>query len=413
MKARRAALELLREWEGGSAFAADLIQAAAAKGQIETQDRPLVQSIFYAAIRNRRLIDHLLDQLATGKLDPKTKRILRLGLAEALFLDNPPHALVNETVKQAGWAKGIVNAILRRALREKDALLGRADELPPALRWSVPDFLWKRWITQFGEPIALELARWNNRPSDIYLRLNPFRDSSRLRDSPEVVSVPSHLDYVRVQGKFDADWIHRGLSYAQDPSTATAVSLVEPQPGHRILDACAAPGGKSFALVCKTGLETRIVATDKSPQRVEQMQSNFRRLGIEGSAVSLVHDYLDPEASAPTVLAGKFDWVLVDVPCSNTGVIRRRIDVPWRLKPASFVELQQTLLKLLEQTANLVNPGGTIVYSTCSLDQEENEEVVQGFLAAHPEFRLHQETRTGPWVDGFDGAYAAACRRQD
>jgi len=407
---RRLALQLLREWEDGSTFAADLIQESAISGRLAQRDRALVQRILFAYIRNRSLIDHFLKELATGKLDPKTRRILRLGLTEALFLENSPHALVNESVKMAGWSKGIVNAVLRRALKEKDKLLAAAEDLPPELRWSIPRFLWKRWVKQFGPEDSLALAKWSNQPSEVYLRLNPHPpDAAVLATSSDLEPVPAFPDYHRLTGQLDTSWFRNGLAYAQDPSTSAAVDLLDAQPGESVLDACAAPGGKTFAISCKAP-EAQLYCTDRSPDRIAQMQRNLETLQVPAKLCQ-TYDWLEPEAHPGEGLPAEFDRILVDAPCSNTGVVRRRIDVRWRLQAADFEMLQETQQLLLASLASRVKPGGVMVYSTCSLEHSENEAVTQHFLDSHPDYTLLEQRRVLPWVQQVDGAYCAALKR--
>lgn len=408
---RRVALQLLRDWESGSGFAADLIAQAAGKEGLSARDRAFVQRLLFATIRNLGLVDHFLKELATGKLDPKTRRVLRLGLTEALFLENSPHALVNECVKMAGWAKGIVNAILRRALQEKDALLASAEALPPFIRWSIPEFLWKRWVREFGPENAEFLARWNKDASPIFLRPNPWHPDPLDLTALDLTPVPDFPGFFQVQGEFLPEWVQSGRAYAQDPSTSAAITLLEAEAGHQILDACAAPGGKSFAIACAMPAEARIYAADRSPDRLETMERNFGNLRISNRTTCFTRDWLDPDAAWPEGLPKTFDRILIDVPCSNTGVIRRRIDVPWRLSKQDFRELPETQYQILTNLAPRLSGQGRLVYSTCSLDHAENEAVIDRFLSAHPEFKLAASKRVLPWEQGVDGAYAAALIR--
>ncbi len=400
---RRVARDVLREWEQGSAFAADLLEKAAQSGRLSAKNRPLAQNLVYAVIRNQTLLDHIANNLAEGKLDPKTRRVLRLGLAEVLLLDGAPHAAVHETVALAsGWAKGVTNAILRRALKEKDAILAGIDALPPPVRWSVPEFLWERWVGQFGAENTAALADWNQQPAPVYLRVNPLKPGL---DSSELSPVKGHPDFFQAPGNFPKTWLQTGLAYAQDPSTALATGLLDPQPGESILDACAAPGGKTFAMAVAMKNQGRIVAADRSPARLERMRRNLDRLGVT-NAECVVEDGL--AANAKTPAGPGFDRILLDVPCSNTGVIRRRIDVRWRLKPGDFEALRETQLGLLRAAVPLLQPGGRLVYSTCSLETDENEAVIEKFLTDTPNFTLVEQRRIVPWRDGFDGAFAAA-----
>tara|TARA_R110002096_G_scaffold122929_5_gene266115 strand:- start:1568 stop:2806 length:1239 start_codon:yes stop_codon:yes gene_type:complete len=407
--ARRVALELLREWEQGDTYAADLIEERVRKQVLSQNDRPLLQQLVYTVIRNRTLLDHLVKELTDGKLDPKTKRVLRLGIAEVLFMESPAHAAVNETVKLAnGWAKGVVNAVLRRALAEKEEIEKRVGSLPPAIRLSIPEFLWKRWKRDFGEYDAIALGEWNQRPSPVYLRINTLRkETQALQD---VSPVPSDPDYLCAHGALPKKAIQEGQVYAQDPSTALAIRMLDPQAGDRVLDACAAPGGKTFAIACRMKDQGSILAADSSPRRVERMSENLKRLGVQSSKTATIN-WLELNDAQREEL-GQFSKALVDVPCSNTGVIRRRIDVRWRLGKRDFEELAKLQFDILSSVSSAIALGGKFIYSTCSIDREENEGVVEQFLLKNPQFALISMEAVLPWRDGFDGAFAALLARE-
>ncbi len=405
---RRIALQVLQQWEKGSTYAADLIEAEVSQYRLRPIDRPLVQQLIYTTIRNQTLLDHFARLLTDGKLDPKTRRILRLGLAELVLMDGTPHAVVNETVSLASkWAKGVVNAVLRRAIDEKENLLVAVPTLEPSIRWSLPSFLWDRWIDQFGLEDTSKLAAWNQIPSPVYLRINPLHERP-IQSCDGVSEVAGHPAYRKVNGDLPKDALNEGLVYAQDPSTALAISLLAPKPGETILDACAAPGGKTLAIASAMHNQGQIIATDNSPNRVERLRINLKRLSVSNTVCQLKNWQVeDSEAEA----LPEFDRILVDVPCSNTGVIRRRIDVKWRIKPRDFAKLQETQLQLLHAVSKRLKPGGSLVYSTCSLETDENEAVVEKFLEQNPEFSLREQQRSLPWRDGFDGAFAAKIER--
>ena len=192
-----------------------------------------------------------------------------------------------------------------------------------------------------------------------------------------------------------------GLFYIQDPSTLLAVAELDPKPGESILDLCAAPGGKTTFIAQRMQNRGRITAQDVQPERLELIRENYARLGVT---------CVEASAAPSGVLvnpAKKFDRILVDAPCSNTGVMRRRIDLRWRIQPEEIQRLRTEQLALLTQAAPRLKPGGTLVYSTCSLEPEENSEVVKEFLAAHAQFKLEQERELLPFADAVDGAYVA------
>jgi 16S rRNA (cytosine967-C5)-methyltransferase len=194
-----------------------------------------------------------------------------------------------------------------------------------------------------------------------------------------------------------------GWFYIQDPGTLLAVCKLEPQPGETILDFCAAPGGKTTFIAQLMSNQGRIVAQDVSEERLKWIQENCARLGV-----TCVETILP---SAFSLQPSAFDRVLVDAPCSNTGVMRRRVDLRWRIQLEEIERLRTTQLDLLEQAATRVKPGGVLVYSTCSLEPEENQEVVKQFLAGHSGFKLESERELLPFVDNVDGAYVAQLKR--
>jgi 16S rRNA (cytosine967-C5)-methyltransferase len=196
----------------------------------------------------------------------------------------------------------------------------------------------------------------------------------------------------------------KGFFYVQDPSTLLAVTAVDPQPGERVLDLCAAPGGKTVYMAQRMQNRGRIVAQDLQPQRLALVKENCQRLGV-----TCVETTLTPDSPAVNP-AAPFDRVLVDAPCSNTGVLRRRVDLRWRVRQEELGRLQSGQLDLLRRAARQLKPGGRLVYSTCSLEPEENRQTVESFLAEHPHFALEAERDLLPFRDGVDGAYVASLR---
>lgn len=402
---RQAAVSALHAWAGGRDYAESLIERHAQRRQLSAADRGLLQAILYAVLRHRRLLDHWISKLRQGKLDPETRDILRVGLAQILLLGIPDHAAVNETV-ECGKAsvRGLVNAVLRRAIDSRETLLGEVATLPPAVAHSHPDWLYKKWCAQFGKPEARALMEWNNRPADTFFRINPL--APPLETPPPGDPVHGAPGFFKLDGTPPVDLLAGGRIYIQDPATRHAVDLLAPQAGERVLDACAAPGGKAFLIAAALGNANTLVCTDSNEKRLPRLKENLTRLHA-GSAEVACHNWLEP---APAAWLGAFDAILLDVPCSNTGVIRRRIDVRWRLQPADIEAVNATQQRILTHAAPCLKPGGRIVYSTCSIEREENEGLVESFVAGHPDFS-HEATRAAlPFRDGTDGAFAALLR---
>ncbi|MGC3960808.1 MAG: RsmB/NOP family class I SAM-dependent RNA methyltransferase [Verrucomicrobiota bacterium] len=194
----------------------------------------------------------------------------------------------------------------------------------------------------------------------------------------------------------------KGWFYIQDPSTLLAVRELDPRPGETILDLCAAPGGKTTFIAQLMNNTGRVVAQDNVPDRLKLIEENCKRLGITCAQIS----------SHLTPISTLFDRILIDAPCSNTGVLRRRVDLRWRIQPTELERLRATQHELLEKAAKQLKPGGTLVYSTCSLEPEENTKLVKQFLATQPNFKLERERQLLPFVDGVDGAYVAKLKKQ-
>jgi 16S rRNA (cytosine967-C5)-methyltransferase len=207
-----------------------------------------------------------------------------------------------------------------------------------------------------------------------------------------------------------------GWFYIQDPGTLLAVCKLGPQPGETILDFCAAPGGKTTFIAQLMNNQGRIMAQDVSDERLKWIQENCQRLGVtcvetQRAAGILPAGLEKKDGTASGTLAARFDRILVDAPCSNTGVMRRRVDLRWRIQPEEIERLRTAQLDLLQQAATRVKPGGVLVYSTCSLEPEENGEVVKQFLHEHADFKLEYERELLPFVNNVDGAYVAQLKR--
>lgn len=398
---RKLALDVLHEWNRGEDFAVALIDEASTDLKLAPRDTALLQTLIYGVLRHMSLLDYWSDIL-TGKkaLDRETLNAVRMGLVQLLVLDMAPHAAVNETVEHAGRAGALVNAVLRRALREKVQLLAARDAAPLHIRCSHPEWLVNRWIAQFGEAAATALCEWNQQPAPLYVRVNQLRPK------------PAPFDFISDEGNgfFRVDHlpsaaIESGACYVQDPSTALAPLLLAPNPSVSVLDMCAAPGGKSALLAQMMRNDGRIIATDSSPKRIQRMVANFERLGVN-NVTAVPHDWLS-HPKGP-IENKQFDRILIDVPCSNTGVMRRRVDVRWRLQEANLETLADTQFTLLSNALHVLKPGGVVVYSTCSIDKAENEDVVQKALDSNPRLKLVETSQSLPDRDGIDGAYAAA-----
>jgi 16S rRNA (cytosine967-C5)-methyltransferase len=393
-------------------------------------DRALCQEMVYGVTRWRALLDWVIAQRTGGRTQKAgIQHLLRLGVYQLFWLDRvPDHAVVNETVQLArrlGFEpqSGFVNALLRGCIRDRQVLregMERLRSTDPAMGRSHPKWLVDRWVKRWGQNEAVALMDWDNRPAEIYARVNTLRtDAGHLVERWRMEEKVEY-DFVRF------DWVEENLMfrlskhptltsipsfrdggfYVQDPSTLLAVTWLDPQPGDRILDLCAAPGGKATAIAQRVENGALVVARDTSPKRLALVQDNCRRLGVSCVETEL----LRPDApTSETPL--RFDRALVDAPCSNTGVLRRRVEARWRLIEGDLQRLFYAQRDLLGQAAEALNPGGTLVYSTCSLEPEENQDVVASFLKKYPGFKLERERELLPFRDRVDGAYVAVLRK--
>jgi len=409
---RSLALAALRRWRMKAEFADQIVAQAFARSPLSAVDRAFALELFYGVLRNLTLLDFWIAQLRPERVDPRARDILRLGLYQIMLLDTAAHAAVFETVELARpRARPLINAILRRALREKGTLVQSAREQPLHVQFSQPEFLVTKWKQQFGADETRELCRWNNRPARVHVRINQLKTTVAefLHRYPGSFLLPGSERFA--SGPEPAPALERGDCYIQDPSTAIACELLRPAPGETVLDACAAPGGKSAYLAEMMANEGTLVACDRNGTRLEQLRLNLVRLGVTNARIVRC-DWRDAKSVGATGFGNhSFDRILVDAPCTNTGVMRRRVDVRWRLRAEDFARMQAQQIAILAAVAPFLKPEGSLVYSTCSFESEENDAVVRAFVRDHPAFRLTNHEQSLPFRDAFDGAFAARLER--
>ncbi|MCS7048707.1 MAG: 16S rRNA (cytosine(967)-C(5))-methyltransferase RsmB [Verrucomicrobiae bacterium] len=392
MNARAQALDLILRWQRSRSLADELLDAV-------TAERALTMDLFYGWLRHRAALEFIQQRAVPKTPRPVVSALIQLGLYQLHFLKLPAHAAVHETVELAkarvsAAEARLVNAVLRQA--DPDVLR----EAPPWIRWSHPQWLWERWLARYGEEQTIALCEWNNQPPPLYARRNTLRHVADSTLPACLVPSDRHPLCYRVTdpaGLFASTAWAEGAFYLQDPSTLLAVDLLDPQPGESVLDLCAAPGGKTTYLAQKMNNHGRIIAVDSSNTRLAKVTENCRRLGV-----TIVATLACDGTRVERCLRGeRFDRVLVDAPCSNTGVMRRRPDLRWRLRVEELPRLAALQRALLESAFQLVRPGGALVYSTCSLEPEENEEVISGLPAPKIQRTLF------PPRDQMDGAFVA------
>jgi 16S rRNA (cytosine967-C5)-methyltransferase len=435
---REAALRILHAVDTRSAFSDRLLDSAHQQAGDDPRDRALLHELVKGTLRWRGRLDWALDQrvhIGLQAVQPWIRNVLRLGAYQVLMLDRiPPHAAVDESVKLAHkyghpGAAGLVNSVLRRLTEEKDKLAWpEGDDIESLCVYgSHPHWMVERWLARFGPEETRALLLADNRSVPTGLRANTLRVTreqlveklaaegveARLADlSPDLVWVEGH------QSPGNLKAFKEGLCTAQDESEALVGRVVAPQQHERLLDLCAAPGGKSTHLAELIGDEGEVWAMERDAHRVASLEAAIARLGQH--SIHVVHG--DGTSYAFPM---PFDRALVDAPCSGLGVLARRADARWRKGPGMFDELPPVQLELLEAAARRLRPGGTLVYSVCTFEPEETDDVIAKFLAAHPEFTVESVAgsvpdavvtpegfmRVLPQRHGCDGAFAARMRR--
>jgi 16S rRNA (cytosine967-C5)-methyltransferase len=390
------------------------------------EDRAFVMEVVNGCVRRQLTLDWIMDTLMHQKPKAFIRAVIHVGLYQLFFMDHvQTYAAVNECVnaskQQAGSAgmARLVNAVLRRADRERASLLEALHKENKALQSSHPNWLMERWIEQYGVDEAHCLADWNNEPPQTILRIEQgrvdaasFIDELRKKeiepalhpasDSEVFLVVPRGINVVDLPG-FD-----QGNFIIQDPATVLSIDLLAPRPGEKVLDACAAPGGKTLLMAGRMKGGEGLTAMEYHTDRLPALRDNLRRLDME--QVEVVHgDARDP---MPALGDRLFDAILLDVPCSNSGVLRRRCEARWRINQERIDKMALLQIAILDACSKMLRAGGRIVYSTCSLEAEENEELVHTWLAKNEDFSLDRFVKAFPPESDTDGAFAALLRRR-
>jgi len=398
-QARLLAVRVLERVERAGAYADLALHAALGRSALSVRDRAFVTELVYGTLRWRGRLDYLLGfalERDFDKLEPLVATLLRVGAYQLVVEDRvPASAAVDQSVRcaralGAERAAGLVNAVLRRLSREAaERALPSLEEDPlghltHAL--SLPGWLARRWIERLGPAEAARLAVASNTRPPVTLRANPQRTSreallAELHPRHAEVRPCRHaplgiqLGHAGSPGQDPA--FLAGRFTVQDEASQLVVELLDPRPGERVLDVCAAPGTKTSALAERVGPAGEVVALDRNERRLGLVARSSTRLGL-GNVRCVAADATQPLPEAAT---GPFDRVLVDAPCSGLGTLRRNPDARWRLRPEDPARLARTQGALLERAAAALRPGGTLVYSTCTLAPEENEAVTEAFLA--------------------------------
>jgi len=417
----------------------------------QTSQKQQATDLVFGTIRNRSAIDMVIGKLAdcpAERIPAELLNIIRVAAYELIYSPKTAqYAIVNEAVeiaKAAGVKKqtGFVNAVLRqitRHIKNRESLLSKADaektlpqrpsrgcefdisflpklEISPAEYlssvFSLPKWLVNDWLSQFGAEAARQICFASNRRPCIYIRANRLKITaqklaqklSQVDIDVEIVGDGSMIKVKSPKTITNLPGFADGLFSIQDLTASKAVELLNPEPDWTILDLCAAPGSKTTQLAELTGDKAKIIATDIDNRRLEKVKENIARLAINSVSIA-AYDQLQKTAAG----SGPFDCVLLDVPCSNTGVLSRRPEVRYRIKSKAITELAKVQSRLLDSAAAMIKPQGRICYSTCSIQNCENSELVRQFLQKSPQFELQCELLTLPSAEepGCDGGYAA------
>lgn len=419
--ARNAALQVLLSVEKEGAYANLELQKLARTGKLSPQDTSLLTELVYGTLRRQGTLDWVIDQYSkvpVSRMNYIIRNIVRMGVYQLLYLDKvPPRAVCNEAVELAksrgirGLA-GFVNGLLRTISRKKGEIAYPDPVEEPALflslKHSHPLWLVERWLERFGWEETTALCKANNEPPPVVLRCNTLKTTpeqllkqltkeglvvhpSALVQEGVIVEKAAHLPELK---SFQA-----GLFTVQDESSMIASLVLNPTPGSLVVDACSGPGGKTTHLAQLMKNEGRILAFDVHQHRLDLIEAACKRLGV-----TIVETVLLDARKLPEKIGERADYLLVDVPCSGLGVIRRRPELRWRVEPGDLPLHAQQQLEILGQAASCLKPGGKLVYSTCSTEPEENTGVVNSFLMEYTEFVPEDlsELLPFPLVDGRD-----------
>jgi len=432
--------QIITRVENTDSYLDKLIENEFKSDNLNDKDKKLLNELTNGVIRNKLRIDWVIKQFYKGdfiKISPVIKNTLRVAIYQFLFCDKiPEYAIVNEAVESIKLAinekqSKLVNAILRNILRQKDKINFPDPDKDRIMYLSIyhshPDWLVKRWVDRYGYDSTEIMLIHNNKPKDTSIRIN-FLKTNREKLELELISKKIKFERTELSDRFltiknlgelnTLDFFTNGEIYIQDISAGLPVILLDPQEGERIIDFCAAPGGKTTFIAELMKNKGEIIAIDVYDKRLKILEENSNRLGIS---------IIKPIAyDARTVTLDMADRVLVDAPCSGFGTLSKKPDIKWKQNIQQIEKLNQLQYEILCNASRHVKMGGVLVYSTCTIEPEENENIINKFLESHTNFEIENASnfvssfvvneqgfiQTLPHIHKIDGSFAARLRRK-
>jgi 16S rRNA (cytosine967-C5)-methyltransferase len=442
---RETALKILYDINEKGAYSNIAIDKHLDSTELKAVDRGFITELVYGTVKWRLKIDWVIEQFSNvklRKLSPWILNILRMGIYQLIFTDRVPEsAACNESVKLAGKyghqaSRGYVNGILRNIARNKNSIKypdENADMIKYlSVKYSHPEWLVEKWLKRYGREFAEGLLESNNGVADLTVRANTLKTSrdelirSLNLEGMEAEAGKYISEAIRLNKPSSitgSDLFSQGLFQVQDESSMLVAHILDPKPGELVMDLCSAPGGKATHIAQLMENRGTVIARDIHPHKIRLIAQAAERLGTEivkpevFDALKLDHNYI-----------GKADKVLVDAPCTGYGILRRKPDIKWSRNLEDQNEIVELQKKILEIASEYVKPGGMLIYSTCTIEPEENEDVVEEFVISHSEFEfcgieqllpgpLAGRSREGylqlfPNIDGIDGFFIAKMRKK-
>ena len=414
---RETAAKALLKIERDKAYSNITVAGILREGEFDERDKALVSALVYGVLDRKITLDYVLCQFVKNgvqKIKSYTLTVLRLALYQIMFMDKiPPSAAVNEAVNLIKKSKerynsGFVNAVLRSVLRSEIKLPEGSDTKSVSIRYSCPQWIVESFIRDYGVDNTVALLEKSLQSAPVTLRVNTIKtDSESLKVNLKAKNIEvtdgGKDNSLIVNGGFriesDSAYIN-GEYYIQDTASQNAAEILNPKPNERVLDMCAAPGGKSFTMACLMENKGEIISCDLYPHKIKLIEDSAKRLGINIIKAKVC------DASVYDETLGEFDCILCDVPCSGLGVLRRKPEIKYK-ENHDFASLQKIQYEILSNASKYLKKSGRILYSTCTLRKEENEEQVLKFLKEHRGFTKEYEHTFMPHIDGTDGFYCA------